>query len=103
MEVILKRERRLRVGGRYCRAISLSFVLHRGGLPALRLIHAPVSKSRHRRSGAAYLERYGNGVAGLEGARRGVRARKRRARGAPRSARQRFFETALHFRFGIEF
>ena len=82
MEVILKRERRLRVGGRYCRAISLPLVLHRCGLPALCLIHAPVSESHHRRSCAAYLERHGNGVAWLEGARRGVRAGKRRARGA---------------------
>jgi hypothetical protein len=31
MEVILKRELRLRVGRRYCRAIRLSLVLHRGG------------------------------------------------------------------------
>ena len=30
MEVVLQRERRLRVGSRYCRAISLPFVLHRG-------------------------------------------------------------------------
>src|ERR1035438_1481255 len=103
MEVILKRERRRRVGRRYGRAISLTLVLHRSGLPAVRLVHAPVSESHRRRSGAAYLESYGYGLAWLEGARRGVRARKRRARGASRSARHRFFEAALHFRLGIEF
>src|ERR1700682_316671 len=102
MEVVLKREWRLRVGRRYCRAISPSLVLHRDGLPALRLIYVPVSESHIRRSSAAYLESYGHGLAWLEGAQRGVRARKRRARGASRGARHRFFKAALHFRFGIE-
>jgi hypothetical protein len=51
-------------------------------LPALRLIHVPVPESHRRRSGAAYLESYANGLARLEGARRSVRAGKRRARGA---------------------
>src|SRR5450631_4185519 len=100
MEVILKRERRLRVDRRYYRAISLSLVPHRGGLPALRLIHVPVPESHRRRSRAAYLESYSNSLAWLESARRGVRARRRRA---SRSARPRYFETALHFRFEIEF
>src|SRR5689334_14766338 len=103
MEVILKFERRLRVGGRYCRAISLALVLHRGGLPALRLIDAPVTESHRRRSRAAYRERYGNGLAWLEGARRRVRARKCRALGATRGASHGFFDAALEFRFGIEF
>ena len=57
MEVILERKRRLRVS-RYCRAISLSLLLHRSRLPALRLIHVPVPESHRRRSGAAYIHRY---------------------------------------------
>src|SRR5579872_5313073 len=102
MEVVLKREWRLRVGRRYCRAISPSLVLHRDGLPALRLIHVPVSESHIRRDSAAYLEGYGHGLAWLEGAQRGVRTRELRTRGVSRSACHRFFEAALHFRFGVE-